>query len=225
MAHTIYKNKESKRVPSVTTILGILDKPALKFWGNKIGLQGIKITEYVDDKALIGTLAHYRAECHILKKELDFSQFDCTQEQINQSEICFNKYLEWESYQYELTPIANEIPLVSEKYQYAGCADFICKLNGKVTLIDFKTCNSIFSEAYMQTIAYKELIEENKIVDKIEQIVILRIGRDESEGFEYIEVPEELYKTSFDIFLNCLKIYNAKKEFNKILKNSKNKEL
>ena len=28
-------------VPSVTTVLGCLDKPALPYWGNKIGVEGV----------------------------------------------------------------------------------------------------------------------------------------------------------------------------------------
>ena len=61
----MYKNKDGVRLPGVTTITGIEDKPALKYWGNKIGLQGIEIRNYVDGLARIGTLAHYLAECHV----------------------------------------------------------------------------------------------------------------------------------------------------------------
>lgn len=28
-------------VPSVTTVLGVLDKPGLPYWGNKIGVDGV----------------------------------------------------------------------------------------------------------------------------------------------------------------------------------------
>ena len=66
--------------------------------------------------------------------------------------------------------------------------------------------------------AYKKMIEENNLVDKIEQIVILRIGRDENEGFEYFEVPQEMWDMNFEIFLNCLKIYELNKDFKKVLK-------
>lgn len=30
-----------REVPSVTTVLGVLDKPGLPFWGNKIGVEGV----------------------------------------------------------------------------------------------------------------------------------------------------------------------------------------
>lgn len=30
-----------QEVPSVSTVLGVLDKPALVYWGNKIGVDGV----------------------------------------------------------------------------------------------------------------------------------------------------------------------------------------
>ena len=57
-AHTIYKLANGKRVPGVTTVLGIINKPALVKWANNLGLQGIDSTTYVDGTAKIGTLAH-----------------------------------------------------------------------------------------------------------------------------------------------------------------------
>jgi hypothetical protein len=32
---------EGKAMPGVTTILGVLDKPALPYWGNQIGVDGV----------------------------------------------------------------------------------------------------------------------------------------------------------------------------------------
>ena len=51
--HGPYLLKDKTRVPGVTTITGILDKPALKTWANKIGLQGIEIKKYVDSLAAV----------------------------------------------------------------------------------------------------------------------------------------------------------------------------
>ena len=223
MPHVVMKNKDGKRVPSVTTVLGVMAKPQLVYWANKIGLEGIKVNEYVDDKAVIGTLAHYMAECDVNGVTPDYqSEVECSDEQIEQAKVCFDKYLEWKSYQDEFEPMFSEIPLVSEEHQYSGTFDLIAKLNGKVTLIDFKTCSSIHYEALIQTVAYKKMIEENNLVDKIEQIVILRIGRDENEGFECYEVREDRWDIYFDVFLTCLKMYQLNKECSKDLKNERN---
>ena len=214
MAKQIYKNADGKRVPSVTTILGVIDKPALKFWANQIGLNGIKIVEYVDDKAMIGTLAHYIIECFVKNEKENFEQFECDQEQIEQARVCTKKFFEWLDYQAEFSPIASELHLVSESMQYGGTIDLIAKLNGKITLIDFKTCNAIYEEPYFQTAAYEKLAKEHGY--NVEQVVILRIGRDEEEGFEYIE--HKTLETSFATFLAAKTLYENKKEFSKEFK-------
>lgn len=216
MARVIYKNQNGERVPSVTTILGILDKPALKFWANKIGLQGIAVKDYVDDKAMIGTLTHYIIECYLKSVQPDFTTLNCTHEQIEQARVCAKKFFEWESYQEQFEPVASELQLVSKSYQFGGTIDCIAKLNGKLTLIDFKTCNAIYDEPYFQTSAYAEIAKEYG--HNIEQIVILRIGRNEEEGFEYIPIDNSLPSFCFEVFKNCLSVYNSKKEFEKAKK-------
>ena len=231
MARIIYKNKDGKRVSSVTTILSVLDKPALKYWANKLGLEGINVKDYVDDKATIGTTAHYIIECFLTDKTPDFSTIEnVTDEQIETARKCASKFFDWLYQQKNFIPIANELYLVSEKYQYGGTTDCIAILNDKLTLIDFKTCNAIYDEPYKQVSAYAQNTNENfEVIEpilrakgfnqtKIEQLAILRIGRDETEGFEYIEIPEELQEISFKNFLDVLKVYNSNKEFTKIKK-------
>lgn len=225
MTRRIYKNKEGKRVLSVTTILGIISKPALQFWANKIGLQGIKMTEYVDDKADIGTLAHSICEFYITGNKIEWEKY--TKEQIMQACKCAKKFFEWLSYQYEFIPVASELELVSEKYQYGGCIDLLAILNGKLTLIDFKTCSAIWNEQKYQVSAYHNLLNENfekvrelalnKIPDKykkVTDVVILRIGRNEEEGFEYCPVTQ--IKKGFEVFKSALKLYTNIKDFEKI---------
>ena len=40
-AHQRYKIEDGTIVPGVTTVVGILNKPALVPWANKLGLEGI----------------------------------------------------------------------------------------------------------------------------------------------------------------------------------------
>jgi hypothetical protein len=230
LARIIYKNENKKQVPSVTTVLGVLNKPALVYWSNNLGLEGIKVTEYVDDKAKIGSLSHFILECYLKNVQPDFAEFNATDEQIDKSEECANKFFEWENCQAEFVPIASELQLVSEKHQFGGTCDCIAVLNGKLTLIDFKTCNAIYDEARQQVAAYKEQINENfgviepKLKElgydfkEIEEVVILRIGRSAEESFDYVPVPKNVLDIGFEIFLDCLSIYNKRKQFNKAMK-------
>ena len=70
-AHTIYKLEDGTKVPGVTTVLGILNKPALVKWANNLGLQGIDSNKYRDEMADIGTLAHQMIVNYFNKVETD----------------------------------------------------------------------------------------------------------------------------------------------------------
>ena len=206
--HTIYKLKNGKRVCGVTTITGVLDKPALKYWANQLGLEGIKVQEYVDDLASIGTLAHYMIECHIkkIKPNLDNS----SKNQIDSAENSFLKFLEWEK-QHRIEFIASEMQLVSEKYKYGGTIDIYCILDGIYTLLDIKTCKGLYPDQDLQVGGgYFPLLVENG--KKVDQAVIVRVGRSDNEGLnaEHRVIPN--LSTYHKMFLLCQQIYEVKKQ-------------
>ena len=93
-AHTIYKNKDGKRVPGTTTITGMLNKPALVRWANKMGLNGIDTSKFVDDKAAIGTLAHEMITNGLVNKPVDTG--DYSKNQIEAAENSVLSFYNWE---------------------------------------------------------------------------------------------------------------------------------
>lgn len=56
--------------------------------------------------------------------------------------------------------IATEYHLFSDEYEYAGTADIICKINGKIHLLDIKTSNTVHSSYYLQLAAYAQAWNE-----------------------------------------------------------------
>lgn len=206
-AHTRYYLADGTLVPGATTVTGLLNKPALVKWANNLGLQGIDSTTYVDKAAKVGTLIHSLVECHITGKEVDYS--DYTPLEIELAQNGFYKYLDWEK-QHKVEPIFNEAKFVSEKYKYGGTLDFYCKVDGKYTLVDFKSGKGIFNEHFLQVSAYANLLKENK--HRVDQIMILNIGRNEDEPFQHREIPPTTYKKYFDMFKALLKVYYIKKE-------------
>ena len=209
--HTQYKNKAGIRVPGTTTITGVLNKPFLIPWANKLGLQGMVVGKYVDELATIGTLAHYIVETHIRNiidgtdVKPDFG--DYTPNQMDLAENSALKFFEWEKNQ-EIEYILSEANLISEEYQYGGCVDIYAKLNGLYTLIDLKTSKAIYSDHHTQVGGgYKRLLIENKY--PVDDCRILRIGRDESEGFEDAIIPfQDLHDKRF---LLCKELYDINK--------------
>lgn len=203
-AHIRYKNKDGKIVPGVTTPLYVLAKPALIHWAWKLGIQGEDYKKYTDKMADIGTLAHYLIMCHLTKKEPDTSEY--SKDDIDKAENCVLSFYEWEK-NHPVEPILVEEPLVSEEYQYGGTIDLLAKINGDLVLIDFKTGKAIYSDMLYQVAAYKHLVIEAGY--KLKKSMILRIGRDESEGFDDKEMSD--LSVQWEIFKACLNIYNLKK--------------
>jgi len=204
-AHVRYRNKAGKVIPGVTTITGILNKPALVKWANNLGLQGIDSTKYVDNLAEVGTLAHYLIMCHLMGATPDTS--NCSEKQIDQAENCVLSFLEWEK-AHHLEPILIETPLVSEAYQFGGTLDCYAKLDGSLALIDFKTGKAIYPEMIYQLAAYRQLLFDNGY--GVNNARILRIGRDEDEGFE--EKQRHSLDNEWEIFKDCLDIHRRQKE-------------
>jgi hypothetical protein len=192
-------------VPGTTTILGVINKPALMYWAWDLGMQGIDYRKYTDEMASIGTLVHKRIEDHIKGVETDFADYRPTQIKI--SDVGYHKFLEWEQ---ENNPqyLRSELMLSSAKYGYGGTVDLYARIGEKYVLIDFKTSKAIYDDQFCQVSAYAQLLRENGML--CDEVMILRIGRDESEGFEVRKVnQEELY---FEVFKNALSIYNNKKK-------------
>lgn len=204
-AHTIYKLADGTRVPGSTTITGLLNKPYLITWSNRLGLEGIDSTKYRDDAASVGTLAHAMVQAHLQGETLDMGIY--SQRDIDLAENALVSYYDWEK-NHKIEPIICEVPLVSEKYRYGGTVDCYCKLDGVPTLLDFKTGKAIYDEYFFQLAAYEELLKEHGY--PVEQRRILRIGREETEGFEERGVPDTT--KYFEVFKSLLNVYYLKKE-------------
>jgi len=203
-AHTIYKDSAGNRLPGATSVLSILSKPALIPWANKMGLQGIDTNKYVDSMASIGTLAHYMIECYLTKQTPDYSEYSSAE--ISLAENAALKFYEWEkSHDYEL--IFSEKALVSDNLGYGGTIDIYWKLDGKYTLTDIKTCKAVYPEHHTQLSSYRQLLIENG--HQVDECNILRVGRDETEGFDFINSSN--LDLHFEKFYHCLKIYEINK--------------
>lgn len=205
-AHTRYKNLRGEVIPGVTTVLGILNKPALVKWANDLGLNGIDSTKYVDSAARIGTLIHAMVVSSLMGLELD--KADYSENEMKQAEVGYKKFIDWKK-QHDVLPLLCEQSFSSEELQYGGQIDCYAKVDGKYTLLDFKTGKAIYDEYFCQLAAYKRLLEESGMA--VENTMILRIGRNEEEGFEFREVNPLGIEAYFQIYEHCLRIYQIKK--------------
>jgi hypothetical protein len=205
-AHTRYVRANGELVPGVTTTLGVLAKPALVPWANKLGLAGIDVKNYVDVMAEIGKVGHDMICCHNMG--VDFDAGNTPKDIIDKAENCLISYLAWEK-GHKVEPILCEAQLVSEQYGFGGTCDMFATIDGIKTLIDYKTGRSLYVDYMYQVSAYFHLLQETG--NPVEQCRILRIGRDETEGFSerVITLPE--VKKAFELFLHALEIYKLQK--------------
>lgn len=207
--HTIYRLADGTRVPGVTTVLGVLDKPGLVPWANGLGLEGIRVNEYRDELAQIGTLAHYLIMCDLTGQSPDVREYSAVQQDKAAQSI-----RSWQAWRraHAIEVIATECPLVSEQYRYGGTLDIYAMIDGKPTLADIKTAKAVYSENKTQVVAYRMLISEHAQRQKwplCEDLLVLRVGRELGEGFE--ECPVDHGHERWKIFLACLQVYQLQK--------------
>jgi hypothetical protein len=88
-----------------------------------------------------------------------------------------------------------ELRVFSKKGGYAGTFDALVILDGKVTVIDWKSSSAIHEHFALQVASYAKAIEENANV-KIDQTACLQLGAQNKNGYRLVVYPEwrEHYK-------------------------------
>lgn len=206
--HIQYKNKEGIRVPGVTTILGLLAKPALIHWAWKEGKEGRDYRKVRDRAADIGTCAHYLIECEIKNEKPDLSEFSPAI--LDKSENAYLAWMEWKDTFGKIETVASELALICNTF--GGTLDWVVKKDDNYILVDFKSSKSIFPEMVYQLAAYIYLWNINNPDKEIKESYILRIGKEDGE-FEqrrYVNLKKEL-----ELFLHLRDVYLLRKEIAK----------
>ena len=207
-AHQRYRNKAGAIVPGVTTVIGLLAKPALVPWAWKLGMQGEDMNKVRDMAADIGTATHYMAECMFKGQVPDF-QFTTPF-----VKACAEKMMpalkQWLANNPAKT-IASEENLVSEKWQYGGCVDWGCipEATGLVTIRDIKTSKGIYAEYLIQIAAYEQAWNEVHPDQPIKAKEAIHL--DKESGLLTVHPFGDL-TTEFEIFKHLRAIYILQKK-------------
>ncbi len=210
-AHIRYRLADKAIVPGVTTILNLMAKPALVPWANRLGLQGIDVGSFVDDKAAIGILGHAMITDKLVGKETDTA--DYSRNQIDLAENTILSFWSWEKDHHIEEVFFVERPLVSEIRRFGGTCDIYATVNGKREIIDLKTGSGIYDEHIWQVATLKILLEENGF--PVDGTRIVNIPRAETEAFSERVVSETENRIGWEIFQALLRVYYLKKEMGK----------
>lgn len=190
---------------SVTTKLGILGKPHLVKWAIRIGIEWLQVEDrwqrlcheswkeemlsgaqmahldIRDTAGSVGTQAHNAAERYInewiacLERPKDIKSF--MKEGDDPRAFASARAIEAFFIKHNVVPIASEL-LVGDIRYSAGTLDFLCFMDGKLTLVDFKTSNSVDAISYSAQVAAYKYFFEGMTKLKIQQVKILHLSKD-----------------------------------------------
>jgi hypothetical protein len=198
-----YFDEKGNSLPGVTTILQVLNKPALLNWAWKLGMEGIDYRKVRDTRAGIGTLAHDMIECELTGKELG----NLDKYSVEDMEIalkCKKHFDDWRAKQVDFEVLDVELVLSGSKLGFGGTVDLYYRSGKKYILMDFKTSKACYDEHKAQQCAYKLLLEEQgKKVDEIKlfQINELKTG--------VVDIKKAFIPLYTGLFLGALEVYKA----------------
>jgi hypothetical protein len=209
--HAKYFLKNGIEVPSVTTVLGELAKPALIHWAWKLGMEGKDYRKEKDTAAGAGSLAHRFILAHFEGKAIEtVDTKDFTQDEIGMAENSYIKFLEY-CEQRKLEPIFCETPFVSESRRFGGTVDLYWrdKDRDRFEIVDFKTSKDIYDSHFFQVAAYKELLREHNY--QVDGVRIIALTRGEND-MRFLEESRDDTGFEWEIFLRALDIWWLKKQ-------------
>lgn len=174
-------------VPRVTHILSLIHEEYLMKWANNLGLyQRKRYTDERDKAAYIGTQTHNGIENYIETDKYDVNLIqDFDEKNIKQIDNGINSFRLW----YNDIKSKNNIEIISMEEKLTCCycggtLDMLCKINGVVYLVDFKTSNSIGYKYFMQLAAYRYMLRITKGIE-LGGCIILQVNKKKVEYTEY----------------------------------------
>jgi len=220
MSARIYKreiNSVMYDYPSVTTILSEINKPYLVPWAVNLTVDYIKenilttpLNELMEnarnfqqgvlqDCADTGTRVHKLIQFFSNGQVVDYS--NDKQEVKN----CFNAFLKWVK-DNEVKFLKSEFVVYLDDLCIGGTVDLLAIVNGKKTIIDIKTSNSISDTFCLQLAAYKKGLSDSEC-----DISVLRIDKKTGSEYEYKNYSEN-YEKYISAFINLVKFWYSFKQ-------------
>lgn len=171
-----------KFIPSVTWITSYVYKGIefYKWLANKGWDEAEAIKSEAGDK---GSRVHQAVEKLIAGETVGMAMKFATGNSEDEKELSPDEYNAIVSFSYwfnavEPEILMNECNVISEKHNFSGTVDFICKIKDQLYIVDFKTSQYIWPSMEAQISAYKQALIEMKTVDGIEnaKLAVLQLG-------------------------------------------------
>lgn len=212
-------------IPNVTSILGVINKPALVPWA--VNMCGIFLRDNIvpgqtytwdevqreslirsmkghyrdtSGEALsIGTIVHQFAEDWALDKK--------PPPPINQkAHSAVMAFVDW-WVAHKIKVVAVEKILYSREHGFCGTADLIAEVDGELSIVDYKTSKAIYQEYYYQVGGAYRVAFEEEIGLKVKRGIVARFDK-ENGGFEAKDCED--MEADWECFKSALTLYNRK---------------
>jgi hypothetical protein len=190
---------------SVTKIISVLDKPALRYWFGQQVYRAFAADPGLSEKDALsapyqtsnkakdrGTTVHSIVEAWKQSQ----AHIDTIPDQFKGYAEAFYEFVKTN----HVKVIENERTVVSKKYGFAGTLDVLANINGNETplIIDVKTGKGLYPEVQLQLSAYQQGLKENGINANLSALLLREDG-----SFEFARYTDSLLPQ----FLACKTIW------------------
>jgi len=197
---------ENERLASVSTVLGVINKPRLVNWAVGLTKEGVDHNDVRDSAAALGTDLHKAIQLHLDGED---QAIKLQNNMIVAAMLA--RWVEWYK-QSGITITATEMMVYHPKLKYAGTLDALgYDNNGRLVVLDWKS-GGLWPEMALQLAAYgaavshhAEIIEENG--PKIRGVLV---------GLQHTPAEEkevdDMYMTAMNMFISAHYIYTHLKD-------------
>lgn len=220
--HAYFADAEgTKAYNGVTTILRVINKPALIQWsancavdyieehGGVGGTVALEVTPEVlkearvahrkkkEEAGVAGTDVHSMIEV-VIKNAIELSEGFITIDNSglnNQVDL----FIQWAK-DNKVKFLASELRLYSQTSWFAGTCDFVCEIGGKLYTGDIKTSSAIYAENFIQASAYASALTEMGLYKDFGGVIIVNLPK---KGGLKVEENYDL-EGNFNAFKACL---------------------
>lgn len=239
---------DGKRIPSVTTLLGNLSKPALIYWAAKEGAAAVgeyleSVQHYDDDlhgpwaKITDGDIRHVMElarTAHTKRKNAAAAKGNRVHAAIDTfhrdyfnfelpddgdpARIAVEAFLRWWT-ESGLRVVSVERKVVDAAGRYAGRLDLLCESDDALIVADTKTSGGIYPEHVLQNAAYAQAIE-SELDQEVDFTNVLWLP-ERATKLVVVERDRDEWKYDYKIFESLIDTHWHRKTLDKWLKGIK----
>jgi hypothetical protein len=196
MAHREKHFIDGELAPSVTEVLAVIDKPFLKIWYGRLGLE--KAQAYLKETQELGRNVHSAIE--------GYFRGEPTPELTQQEARMFSLFRQW-ALDTKFTPTELELHVESKHWKFHGTFDAVGHFgDGKLVICDWKTSSMIDDTYGAQLAAYATALREQHGIE-VNDGLIVRVDK-KLDAKKPLEVKRfENFPMYFSLFEHCLEVW------------------